>query len=224
MTSVSWAPYAEALAGRDVYAIDIMGDAGRSEPCSRLADGADMAAWLDETLVGLDIEQAQLVGHSLGGFVALTTAARRPARVSSLVLLDPLGIAPLRMLRFMLWGLPVLLGSLAPAPVRRWLGRWLRNPLLENKRASRLILHGMVGHAPGFPLFKPLQDDELAAVTAPVALLIGAKCEPFDVGVLAARAEAHMPRVTIELVPEAGHALTVSHLAICAAAIERTAT
>jgi len=55
--------------------------------------------------------------------VALSTAAYRPDRVASLVLLDPLGIVPLNMLRFMGWGLAVLVGSLAPAAVRGWLGR-----------------------------------------------------------------------------------------------------
>jgi pimeloyl-ACP methyl ester carboxylesterase len=217
MTSVSWAPYAQTLASRDVYAVDIMGDAGRSEPTARITSATDMAAWLDETLSGLRIERAHLVGHSLGGFVALATAAYRPHRVSSLVLLDPAGIAPLQMLRFMMWGLPVLLGSLAPARVRRRLARRLRNPLLENKRASRLLLHGMVHHAPGFPLLKPLTDDELRAVSVPVTVLIATKSEPFDPNLLAARAEALLPRVSIEHVPDAGHALTVSHLEICAA-------
>src|SRR4029453_618162 len=75
MTSVSWAPYAEVLSGRDVYAIDIMGDAGRSEPRARIGDGSDMAAWLDETLLGLDIGRVHLVGHSLGGFAGLSTPA-----------------------------------------------------------------------------------------------------------------------------------------------------
>lgn len=219
MTSVSWAPYAQTLSSRDVYAVDIMGDAGRSEPTVRITCATDLAAWLDATLAGLRIERAHLVGHSLGGFVALSTAAYRPDRVSSLVLLDPAGIAPLQMLRFMMWGLPVLLGSLAPARVRRWLARRLRNPLLENKRASRLLLHGMVHHAPGFPLLKPLTDDELRAVAAPVTLLIATESEPFDPNLLAARAEALLPQVSIELVPEAGHALTVSHFDTCAARI-----
>jgi pimeloyl-ACP methyl ester carboxylesterase len=219
MTSVSWAPYAQRLSSRDVYAVDIMGDVGRSEPVARIACGADMAAWLDETLEGLQIERAHLVGHSLGGYVALSTAAYRPDRVSSLVLLDPLGVAPLNMLRFMVWGLPVVLGLLAPAPVRGWLGRRLRNPLLENKRASRLILLGAVGHVPGFPLFKPLNDDELCAVSVPVALLIATQSEPFDPKLLAVRADALLPQVSIERVSDAGHALTVSHFDICAARI-----
>jgi pimeloyl-ACP methyl ester carboxylesterase len=222
MTSVSWAPYAKALSSREMYAVDIMGDAGRSEPTARITCATDMAAWLDETLAGLRIERAHLVGHSLGGFVALSTAVYRPDRVSSLVLLDPAGIAPLQMLRFMMWGLPVLLGSLAPARVRRWLARRLRNPLLENKRASRLLLHGMVRHAPGFPLLKPLTDDELRAVSVPVRLLIATESEPFDPNLLAARAEALLAQVSIESVPDAGHALTVSHFDICAARIALT--
>src|SRR5262245_395839 len=224
MTSVSWAPYAQALSSRDVYAVDIMGDAGRSEPTAWISCATDMAVWLDETLAGLHIARAHLVGHSLGGFVALSTAAYRPDRVSSLVLLDPAGIAPLQMLRFMLWGVPVLLGSLAPARVRHALARRLRNPLLENKRASRLLLHGMVSHAPGFPLLGPLGDDELRAVSMPVTLLIATESEPFDPNLLAARAEALLPQVRIEQVPGAGHALTVSHLDICAARIARADT
>jgi pimeloyl-ACP methyl ester carboxylesterase len=37
----------------------------------------------------LDVERAHVVGHSLGGLIALELAARHPARVSSLVLLEP---------------------------------------------------------------------------------------------------------------------------------------
>jgi len=80
----------------------------------------------------------------------------------------------------------------------------------------------MVGHAPGFPLFKPLDDDELRAVSVPVALLIATESEPFDPNLLAARAEALLPQVSIESVPDAGHAVTVSHFDICAARIALT--
>ena len=224
MTSVCWAPFAEKLSRRDAYAIDIMGDVGRSEPVAWISCAADFAVWLDETLAGLGVERAHLVGHSLGGFVAQGTAAYRPDRVSSLVLLDPAGIAPINMLRFMAWGFPVLIGSLAPTRVRGWLGRRLRNPLLENKRASCLLLLGMVGHAPGFPLLKPLSDDELRAVSVPVAVLIAAESEPFDPNLLATRAEALLPQVTIERLPDAGHALIVSHFDTCAARIAPTET
>jgi pimeloyl-ACP methyl ester carboxylesterase len=77
----------------------------------------------------------------------------------------------------------------------------------------------MVRHAPGFPLLKPLSDDELRRVSVPVALLIAAESEPFDPSDLAARAEALLPQVSIERLPDAGHALIVSHFDICAARI-----
>jgi pimeloyl-ACP methyl ester carboxylesterase len=77
----------------------------------------------------------------------------------------------------------------------------------------------MVRHAPGFPLLKPLDDDELRAVSVPVTLLIATESEPFDPILLAARAEALLPQVRLERLPDAGHALTVSHLDLCAARI-----
>lgn len=46
---------------------------------------ADLLAWLD----ALSLEQVDLVGHSWGGKVALDFAAAHPARVSKLVLVDP---------------------------------------------------------------------------------------------------------------------------------------
>jgi pimeloyl-ACP methyl ester carboxylesterase len=53
----------------------------------------------------------------------------------------------------------------------------------------------------------------------PVRLLVATESEPFDPNLLASRAEALLPQVSIEHVPDAGHALTVSHLDICAARI-----
>ena len=58
----------------------------------------------------------------------------------------------------------------------------------------------------------------------PVALLIAAKSEPFDPNLLAARAQALLPQVSVELVPEAGHALTESHMVLCAARIAQADT
>lgn len=46
-TSVRWILYAEALDGLDVYAIDIMGDVGRSEPDIGFTTADDYPTWLD---------------------------------------------------------------------------------------------------------------------------------------------------------------------------------
>jgi abhydrolase domain-containing protein 6 len=42
----------------------------------------------------LDIEQAHVVGHSMGGFVAATMAVNYPHRIQSVVLMNPVGVMP----------------------------------------------------------------------------------------------------------------------------------
>lgn len=54
-------------------------------------DGRGLAARIVEFLDKLAVEKASLIGHSIGGRVALEVAIVEPARVASLVLLSPSG-------------------------------------------------------------------------------------------------------------------------------------
>ena len=51
-TGLTWGPYFEGFAGHDLYAVDTIGDVGRSEQTALIADADDLARWLDETLAG----------------------------------------------------------------------------------------------------------------------------------------------------------------------------
>jgi pimeloyl-ACP methyl ester carboxylesterase len=218
-TGLVWTDYVERLPGRDVYAVDIIGDVGRSRQDVPFASGDDLGVWLDETLAALGIERAHLAGTSLGGFTSLATAINRPARVASLVLLDPVGIAELDMWGFLRWGVPVLFGSIAPGPVRRWLARRARMPLLEDQRLMRMGLYGNLRHVPGFPPLRPFTDEQLRSITVPTAVLVGEQTEVFDAERLVRRARELLPHATVELVPGAGHALTASHVDVCASRV-----
>jgi len=71
-------------ASHRVYVLDLAGygQAYRQRSLG-VRDAAELiAAWLDH----LDLRQVALVGHSLGGHIAVHVAARRPERVSHLVL------------------------------------------------------------------------------------------------------------------------------------------
>lgn len=71
--------------GYSVLAVDLPGH-GRSGGMPAF-DVADSARWLGELLDVVGVTEASLVGHSMGGLVALRTAATQPDRVRRLVLL-----------------------------------------------------------------------------------------------------------------------------------------
>ncbi len=90
----SWLFVQEPLATRyRVYALDLPGhgtstkDVGAG-PLGVLADA------VTGVLDALGAERAHLVGHSMGGAVALAVAARDPGRIASLTLIAPSGFGP----------------------------------------------------------------------------------------------------------------------------------
>ncbi|MEU7580608.1 acetoin dehydrogenase dihydrolipoyllysine-residue acetyltransferase subunit [Streptomyces sp. NPDC041068] len=90
----SWLFVQEALAARHtVYALDLP---GHGESAKDVGDGGldTLARVVTGFLATLGIERAHLVGHSLGGAVAVAAAARAPDRVASLTLLAPAGLGP----------------------------------------------------------------------------------------------------------------------------------
>ncbi|TFV57941.1 alpha/beta hydrolase [Geodermatophilus sp. DF01-2] len=86
---LNWALFAPLLTPHArVYAVDLPGF-GLSEPGARLARVRDNVAVLDRfvrTVVGGPVV---LVGNSMGGMISILEAARSPAKVSGLVLVDP---------------------------------------------------------------------------------------------------------------------------------------
>lgn len=74
-----------AYRGRSVVALDLPGH-GRSEGPALESIG-EIADWVIAVLDALGLEQAALVGHSMGALVALDATARYPDRVSALALL-----------------------------------------------------------------------------------------------------------------------------------------
>ena len=157
-TSIMWAEYFSALDGRAAYAVDMIGDLGRSEPRRPIKDAADLARWLDEVLAGVGIEHAHLAGTSYGGFLALNLAARMPARVRSLALFEPAAVVRVRLARFMVWGFAIGLSSLLPQRLRNVAARKLRMPLVEHKDMVRMVRLGQFKHRTRVLRPEPLTD------------------------------------------------------------------
>ena len=216
-TSIRWIPFAEQLPAHDVYAVDIMGDVGASRPTVGFTSAAGYADWLRQTVAGLGLTAPTVVGHSLGGYVALSYAMTAP--VASTVVFDPVGVVKLRLMRFMAMGAGGLLASVSPAPIRRLLARRFRHPLFLDEDGLRLYMTGQRNHPPKVPPLPVFTDEELASIGGPLVVLAGAETSVFDVHELVQRVEAVVPGARAHLVPEAGHALTMSHFDECLAAI-----
>lgn len=93
----NWLFNAGAAAGaRRVIAVDLPGH-GESTRAVETADLTSLAGCLIDVLDGMGCEAAHVVGHSMGGAVALKLAALAPGRVASLALAAPAGFGPVTM-------------------------------------------------------------------------------------------------------------------------------
>ena len=74
-----------------VIALDLPGH-GQSDTRLPGATLADLARFIARFLDTLDVERAHLVGHSMGGAIALQLASDAPQHVASLALINPAGL------------------------------------------------------------------------------------------------------------------------------------
>ncbi len=87
-----WLPFFEALSDRfDVLAPDHP-SFGRSTTPPWLDEVGDLAYFYLDLMDALRLDAVHLVGHSLGGWIALELAIRSTARVKTLTLIDAAGI------------------------------------------------------------------------------------------------------------------------------------
>lgn len=91
--SEQWLPVMEALRDRyTLFAPDLLGHGESAKPRGDYSLGA-YASGIRDLLIGLDAEPATIVGHSLGGGIAMQLAYQFPERCCRLVLMSSGGIA-----------------------------------------------------------------------------------------------------------------------------------
>lgn len=88
----SWAPLEAQLKGHRLFRIDLPGH-GKS-PKLLINSFNDLVSHLRIAFDNLNLDKAHLVGHSLGGALALAIADTRPRKVASVSLIAPAGLGP----------------------------------------------------------------------------------------------------------------------------------
>jgi pimeloyl-ACP methyl ester carboxylesterase len=86
-----WTPVHDLLAARRRVYLPVHPGFGRSEGFDEIESMEDLVFHTADVLDALGLEQADVVGLSLGGWLAAELALRHPARVRRLVLVDAAG-------------------------------------------------------------------------------------------------------------------------------------
>jgi pimeloyl-ACP methyl ester carboxylesterase len=186
-----------------VYAVDIPGEPGKSDPNRFSWAGPAFTEWLDDVLNRLKLEKVILGGMSLGAWATIKYALDKPERVNQAILICPSGVYPPR-LSFLL---QVIFLSL--------LGEWGHN------RLKQLIFRGislpqeldqfltLIGRHFNYRLGSPplFTDEELQSLTLPVLFLAGEKDALLNTPKTAERLQKLVPDLTVNILKEDGHAV-----------------
>lgn len=202
--SATWGGDVAAFSERfRVYAVDLPGEAGRSASNRPDWNGPAFAEWLADVLAALDVERATLAGISQGGWTALKYATAHPDRVDRLVLIAPGGIVPDRRL-FLVRAIGAMM--LGERGIRRLVrALFADQPVPAGVEDTVVTLTAVF--QPRVGVLPQFTDDELRRLTMPVLLIGGTRDIIRDHAAIAARLSALLPRVSVETVQGAGHAL-----------------
>jgi len=193
------------------YAVDVIGQPGKSVAIKRIQSRQEFADWLVELLDALHVERASLVGNSFGGFLAMNLASLAPERVERVVLISPAGIFAGLSWRF-------ICTLLVLFPVRRWMHRLKSDKRAGNFAADVLRLSPCDLHwsammsvtmdesGPGNVINTTVfSDNELQAIRAPTLLLIGDRERMYEPHSTLQLALKRMPQLEGGIVKNAHH-------------------
>jgi pimeloyl-ACP methyl ester carboxylesterase len=194
------------------YAVDILGELNKSVPVRPIRGRGQFMEWMRQLLDGLQIDRADLIGNSHGGFHALETALYLPERVRKLVLISP--CASITGMPKFWWRLFVPSYFIAPlihseSMVRKafdWL--WQDFPMENNfARLRHISKVAGVGYRPSINKGTPrvFSDKELRSIQVPVLLLIGDHEVIYKPETAIQRATRLVPDLKAVIVPSANH-------------------
>lgn len=217
--SASWMGNIETYARHyRCYCIDMIGEPGFSAPVREPLDSEAHALWLDDVMAALGVEQAAFVGLSLGGWLALDYARRRPGKVRALAGIAPAGIGKQKNLLLKVFPL-LLLGKKGAKKVRAMvlgpeMQKATERPLVKRfVEFNATVMNNFRGRIVKIPL---LSDEELAGLDVPVLIIAGGKDILVDSEHTRARLEAVAPQVALDYRPDGYHFIPDSAEQICA--------
>ncbi len=187
-----------------MYALDTLGDVGKSKARQLPANRDGFANWLGDVLDGLHIPAADLMGISYGGFLAVNFALKFKERVRRLILLCPgIPLGPFT-LQWMIRGMPMILRPSVPTV------RWFIKGASTTRNQDDLMhvfITGMTS-ARSMKILRPsIHKDEWKQLQMSILLLIGDHEIMYEPAKAIRQAKQLIPHIQAELIENAGHFL-----------------
>ena len=215
--SLVWLPNIESLSeSHRTYAVDTIiniGCVGRSVYTRTIKSPSGTAKWLDELFDALKLgDNINLAGTSYGGWLTSLYALRFPDRLNRIVLLAP--GATVLPARLGFW-VRAILGLLPHRYFTESFMSWL---LGGKSETSQLVIEAAVNHLLlARRCFKPkrsvmatvLEDEDLRSIKVPTLFLVGENQRIYSAQKAVQRLNRVVPHVKTEIIPDAGHGLTI---------------
>jgi pimeloyl-ACP methyl ester carboxylesterase len=188
-----------------VFAVDMIGEPGLSAPSRPPLASDAYALWLDDVMQGLGLERASIVGVSLGGWLALDYATRRPERVERLVLLCPGGVG--RQKKAWMLFLPLMfLGAWGRRKMReRILGRAPSDSSPAMQQMGEFISLIFASFRPRRDRLPTFSDAALQRLAMKLLVILGGRDVLLDTRETRRRFARNVKTADIRVIPDAGH-------------------
>jgi pimeloyl-ACP methyl ester carboxylesterase len=206
MNALSYAPNAAALSKEyRIAAIDTIGDQGLSIVRSAYPEsGKEYSDWVADVVASLGAGKAGIVACSMGGWIAICTAAYHPETVDRLVLISPAAGIPAKTT----WGpmISSIIFDSSEKNLRRFASVLFGAGAAARDWTDYFLVVGKQAESSRISAPADLPESDLRKIAAPVLLLVGDHDAVFEnAAQLMENARLLIPRVETSLIPDAWH-------------------
>lgn len=214
VSSTMWLLNVGPLSGAfRVFAVDIIGEPGKSRQSRLLRGREDCAGWLFDLIRGLGLARPNIAGSSYGGWHALNFSMYYPNNVNRIVALAPgASLMPYSWpVLLMLRVLPYL--PVKPNPLKKFFRKGFEPEALFARQFALGVKHYRYADPRKSVFTNVFSDQELLSIHTPTLFLAGENEVAYDPAAAIERARKLMPNLQTELIPNAGHLLAMDQSA-----------
>ncbi|WP_350343617.1 alpha/beta hydrolase [Proteinivorax tanatarense] len=207
-TAISLLKYRELLNDYMIYAVDTIGQPGKSEQRVLSTKNQEYGQWASDIICSLGFDQMICMGESFGGGILLKLMSVAPEKVSKGILFVPAGFVSTSKVNFIkkvslrLYGI-----TGAEKLLEKALAPFLGDNGLVDKRIIEMTKVNLehVKNNIIFTRFNKIQKDEISGEKTSFLIFTGGKDEIFSGKKLAKRAKKMLPNAEVHLLKDSSH-------------------